>query len=113
LHHGILAIFSLSFSTFLSTFYTPERSEKYYNNSTTKQRRMYMKCPEYVKNALLQRAKAAEKFIKCDTVVVEWLEKNNMVDVVEDYDILTGCESLVNPTDSAKRILEAIENYEK
>ena len=74
---------------------------------------MFMKCPEYVKNALLQRAKTAGKFIKCDTVVVEWLEKNNMVDVVEDYDILTGCEALVNPTDSAKRILEAIENYEK
>ena len=42
----------------------------------------------------------------------EYLEKNNITHIVEDYDILTGCESICNPFSSADRIIEAIERYE-
>lgn len=72
-----------------------------------------MKCPKYVKNALQRRAKYASEFLRCDQIVVEFLEKHNMLDEVENYDILTGCESLCNPDASSARVLEVIENKEK
>lgn len=69
-----------------------------------------MKCPEYIKEALRQRARCARRFLELDCMIVEWLEKNNLVDAVEDYDIATGCESYCNPEESSKRIIEVIEN---
>lgn len=65
-----------------------------------------MKCPKYIKKALDKRAKAAEVFIKQDGIIYDYLEKHK-IDVM-DYDILTGCESLVNPHSSSQRIYAAI-----
>lgn len=69
-----------------------------------------MKCPEYIRVALEQRAKAAAVVMDKDYIVCDWLEKHNIE--VEDYDIRTGCEMYVNPYDSMHRILEAIKEAE-
>ena len=70
-----------------------------------------MKCPKYIKQALWQRAKAAATCISKDCIVVEFLEKHGIL--VEEYDILGGCEMYVNPYSSAERVLEAIERSNK
>ena len=71
-----------------------------------------MKCPSYVRDLCYKRAKAAAKFIDYDCAIYEYLEKNNLTHIVEDYDILTGCESICNPYASSERIIKAIEEYE-
>ena len=68
-----------------------------------------MNCPKYVRNLLYKRAKAAATFLDCDCQIVEWLEKNKLMSEVEDYDILTGCESICNPFASSDRIIDVIE----
>ena len=68
-----------------------------------------MKCPNYIKEALKQRANHADRFTELDIMIAEWLEKHDLIHLVEDYDIHGGCESYVNPTNSSARILEAIE----
>ena len=65
-----------------------------------------MKCPKYIINALKRRADCASKFIHYDCIIGEFLDKHNIE--VEEYDIYGGCESYVNPDDSAARIYEAI-----
>ena len=69
-----------------------------------------MKCPNYIRNALKQRAKCASRFQELDYIIREWLEKNGLYDSVESYDICGGCESYVNPDSSSARVLEVIEN---
>ncbi len=69
-----------------------------------------MQCPKYIKKALKQRADCAYKFSELDAMIADWLEKHNLYDQIQDYDICGGCESYVNPYDSAERILEVIEN---
>jgi hypothetical protein len=69
-----------------------------------------MNCPKYIKKLLYKRAKAAANFTSYDVDIVEWLEKNNLIDSVEEYDIATGCESICNPYASSERILQVIEN---
>ena len=69
-----------------------------------------MKCPEYIKEALRQRPRYARRFMELECMIAEWLEKNNLIDDVEYYDIYGGCEAYCNPEDSAKRILSVIEN---
>ena len=69
-----------------------------------------MKCPKYISQALDQRAKLASRFMELDYMIAEFLDRNDVF--VEDYDIRGGCESYVNPFDSSRRILEAIENKE-
>lgn len=66
-----------------------------------------MKCPKYIKDLCYKRAKAASKFIDYDYKIYEWLEEHDVQ--VEDFDILTGCESIVNPYASSERIIKAIE----
>ena len=65
-----------------------------------------MKCPKYIEEALRRRANHAAKFTSLDVMIMEFLEKNDII--VEEYDICGGCESYVNPHDSSRRILEAI-----
>ena len=72
-----------------------------------------MKCPKYIKEMLLQRAACSTKFTELDIAIKKWLEKNGLLDLVEDYDICGGCESYVNPFASSDRILEIIENSNK
>lgn len=69
-----------------------------------------MKCPEYIKKALIRRANHAEAFTVLDCMIQEFLDKHNIL--VEEYDICGGCESYVNPHSSSKRILKAIEESE-
>lgn len=69
-----------------------------------------MNCPEYIKEALRQRARCARRFLELDCMIAEWLEKHNLIDEVESYDIATGCESYCNPESSSARILEVIKN---
>ena len=69
-----------------------------------------MKCPKYIEDLCKKRAKHAAKFMECDCEIAEWLEKHNLLSEVEDYDILTGCESIVNPNASSKRIIAVIKN---
>lgn len=66
-----------------------------------------MKCPKYIKDLCYRRANAAGKFIGYDYKIYEWLEEHNIE--VNSYDILTGCESIVNPYSSSDRIIKAIE----
>lgn len=70
-----------------------------------------MKCPEYIRYALQQRAKAADRFIHYDTIISDYVQKHDID--AEEYDYGTGCESLCNPWPSAYRILQAIEAKEK
>ena len=70
-----------------------------------------MKCPKYMSELCIKRAKAAEKFCAYDWEIAEFLDKHHIY--VEDYDIHTGCESIVNPRASSNRIIEAIENAEE
>lgn len=72
-----------------------------------------MRCPEYIKALCYRRAKAAAKFLDYDCQIVEWLEKNGLIHEVEDYDILTGCESICNPFASSDRIIDVIEGNKK
>lgn len=65
-----------------------------------------MRCPKYIRDSLIKRAKCAMEFTAQDCIIRKFLERNNIK--VEDYDISGGCESYVNPVDSSNRILEAI-----
>ena len=69
-----------------------------------------MKCPKYIRDLCLKRAKAAEKFCSYDWEITNYLDKHHIE--VEEYDIHTGCESIVNPRASSYRIIQAIEDYE-
>lgn len=70
-----------------------------------------MKCPKYIKQALLSRANHAERFLVLDAMLTEWLEKNSIQ--VDGCDIDGGVEAYANPHDSSSRILEAIEAKEE
>ena len=69
-----------------------------------------MKCPQYIKDMLMSRTHHAERFTSLDVDIQEWLDKHGIT--VEEYDICGGCESYVNPRDSSKRIIQAIEEFE-
>lgn len=69
-----------------------------------------MKCPNYIRDALKQRARYARRFMELDWMIAEWLEKHDLLYLVEEYDIHGGCESYVNPDASSARILEVIKN---
>ena len=69
-----------------------------------------MKCPKYIKDLCYKRAHAAAKFVNYDYKIYRWLEEHDIQ--VEDWDILTGCESIVNPFSSSERIIKAIEETE-
>lgn len=59
----------------------------------------------------MRRAKYASAFTDIDCTIREWLDKYGIE--VEEYDICGGCDSYVNPYASSRRIIEAIENFEK
>lgn len=67
-----------------------------------------MKCPKYIEDALNKREKAAYMFNHYDWMVSNWCDKHNVP--LETYDCYGGCESLVNPSHSTERVLEAIKN---
>ena len=67
-----------------------------------------MEVPKIIQNALEMRTKHAERFNHYDYIVSNWLDKNNIS--VESFDTHGGTESIVNPKESQKRILNAIRN---
>lgn len=67
-----------------------------------------MKIPKYVEKLIERRAKLADDLNSVDNQLTSWLEKNNLLDKVEEYDVMTGCEMYVNPYASADRIREVI-----
>lgn len=69
-----------------------------------------MKCPEYIKEAIRKREKYAYLFMDYDYTVSHWCDTHGVI--LETYDSHGGCESLVNPSDSADRVLRAIEESE-
>lgn len=69
-----------------------------------------MRVPKYIRKLIKRRAKLAMDLCDADCTLVDWLEKHDVLDDIEDFDHTTGCEMYVNPWASAQRILEAIEN---
>jgi len=67
-----------------------------------------MKIPKKVERLIARRAKLAADLMCADDKLVSWLETKDLIDKVEEYDILTGCEMYVNPYDSADRIRKVI-----
>lgn len=70
-----------------------------------------MKVLKYVEDIILSRCKAAERYIVYCDELAKFLRKHDIE--IMDYDDTSGCESLINPRDSANRILEAIREKEK
>lgn len=66
-----------------------------------------LKIPSYIRDSIDKRTKAAEIFNKHDLIISQWCMSNNIK--LEDYDCFGGVEAIVNPNDSKKRILDAIE----
>ena len=66
-----------------------------------------LEVPHYIRDSLDKRKRAAEMFNKHDLIVSQWCMNNGVE--LEDYDCFGGVEAVVNPDDSKKRILEAIE----
>ncbi len=65
-----------------------------------------MKVPEHIKTAIKRREKAAMTFTENDVVIANWCKQNGIE--LEECDINGGCESIVNPFASTRRILKAI-----
>lgn len=70
-----------------------------------------MKIPKYIDQALNLRTKSAVQLNKADTVIADFIIKNDIA--VESYDYCSGVEMYANPYDSEDRIREAILNTEK
>lgn len=68
-----------------------------------------MKCPKYVRAMINRRARLAATLNVVDYDLCEWLEKHGILDQLETYDYATGAEMYVNPWESARRIMDAIE----
>ena len=66
-----------------------------------------LKVPRYIRDSLDKRKRAAEMFNKHDLIVSQWCMNNGVE--LEECDCFGGVEAIVNPDDSKKRILEAIE----
>ncbi len=73
-----------------------------------------MKVPNHIKRIAMRRAWHAEQFMKCDWLIVDWMEKKgiNVSDPQFSEHILTGAESLCNPYSSAAELEYMIAHYE-
>lgn len=65
-----------------------------------------MKVPKYIEKALERRARAANQWNSNDLIISEFIDKHKIV--VEDYDYHGGCEAIVNPWTSSRRVYDAI-----
>lgn len=70
-----------------------------------------MKIPKYIDRLLEKRARSADIFRSCDSQIVAWLEKNNII--VDDGDIMTGAISICEPYTSISNIRMCIEKHNK
>lgn len=67
-----------------------------------------MKIPKYIEDMISRRATYAAKLMDVDYELSQWLEKNGVAELLEDYDYRTGVEIYSNPYASADRVREAI-----
>jgi hypothetical protein len=70
-----------------------------------------MKIPQKIEKLIEKRANLTEKLNAADIEFAEWLEKNDILDDIHEYDYHGGCEMYVNPQASAMRIKKAIINH--
>lgn len=70
-----------------------------------------MRIPKYIEEALRKRTNAAYKFMDYDCIVSDFIERNGIELDTMHYGL--GCESLVNPDNSAEAVREAILAHEK
>lgn len=66
-----------------------------------------MKCPKYMKEKILLRAKYAIRFMKLDCEICEWMQDNN---INSEYTLPGYVESLCGGYNAAKETLQDIEN---
>lgn len=69
-----------------------------------------MKIPKKIEKLIERRARLADDLTHADNELTAWLDKKGLIDKVEEYDIITGCEMYVNPYASADRIRDVILN---
>ena len=69
-----------------------------------------MEIPKYIAKLINRRACLACQLTEVDCALTEWLDKNDITESLELFDYLGGAEMYVNPWESARRIMEAIEN---
>ena len=67
-----------------------------------------MKIPKYIDDMLSKRATYAAKLMDVDYKLSQWLDKNGVSELLEDFDYRTGVEIYSNPYASADRVREAI-----
>lgn len=72
-----------------------------------------MKIPAYIESALEQRAKAAARLGKLNSVIDEFLIKNGIAEELELCDYGYGAEVVCAPYESVARVREAIKNHKK
>lgn len=65
-----------------------------------------MRIPKYIDEALRKRANAACRFMNYDCIVSDFIEKNGIQLDTMHYRL--GCESLINPDNSANAVRQAI-----
>lgn len=66
-----------------------------------------MKCPKYIKDKILLRAKYAIKFMELDCDICNWMQANN---IDSEYSLPGYVESLCGGYSAAKETLKDIEN---
>ena len=69
-----------------------------------------MQIPKKIEKLIERRARLADELNHADNELTAWLDKKGLIDKVEEYDIMTGCEMYVNPYASADRIRDVILN---
>lgn len=65
--------------------------------------------PKRIEKLIDRRARLAADLMNVDYELSNWIDKNKIP--VEDYDYRTGVELYTNPYASARRIKEAVANF--
>lgn len=67
-----------------------------------------MKCPKYIKDKIMRRARLAVKFMQVDHDIAEWIEKQG---IDSDYSLPGYVEALCGGYQAAKDCLKDIEEH--
>lgn len=67
-----------------------------------------MKLPKRIDKLIDRRTRLAEDLNSVDLELTEWLEKKGIIEDIEEFDYMGGCEMYVNPCASADRIKQKI-----
>lgn len=66
-----------------------------------------MKCPSYIKNKIIQRAKYAEKFLQLDGEIADWMTQQR---IDSEYSLSGYVEALCGTYSAAEECIKDIEN---